>query len=167
MIIAVLPRAAQLCVALDDLARRINEYAPDEHSAQLQDVDTLRIPNVVFHINHEFAELQGVDKIITNPGEFQGLHIEKAFQSIQFRLDKSGAVIISEAYEYPAAAPRHFIVDRPFLIVMKRRSTDEPYFAAWIDNAELLEVIQKANTVTTTKAQNNIGIQGTPLTRRP
>jgi hypothetical protein len=34
--------------------------------------------------------------------------------------------------------PREFIVDRPFLIVIKRRSAEQPYFVAWIDNAELL-----------------------------
>jgi hypothetical protein len=148
---------ADECVVLDDLARRIQAYAPDEHLAKLQDVDTLRIPNVVFHVNHEFNELQGVDKIIKNPGKFQGLYINKAFQSIRFRLDKSGAVVISEAYVVLAAAPRHFIVDHPFLIVMKRRSADEPYFVAWIDNAELLEVIEKAETVSPTTARDSIG----------
>lgn len=41
---------------------------------------------------------------------------------------------------YPAAIPRKFIVDRPFLIVMKRRTAKEPYFVARIENVELLEL---------------------------
>jgi hypothetical protein len=41
---------------------------------------------------------------------------------------------------YPAAIPRHFVVDRPFLIVMKRRSADAPYFVSWMDNTEFLDV---------------------------
>jgi hypothetical protein len=41
---------------------------------------------------------------------------------------------------YPGAIPRHFVVDRPFLIVMKCRSADEPYFVAWIDNTVFLDV---------------------------
>lgn len=140
VIVAVLPRAEHLRAALDDLARRIEEFTPDEYSERLQDFDTLAIPNVAFHVNHEFAELQGVDKIIENPGEFQGLYVSKAWQSIRFRLDKSGATVVSESQTGLSAIPREFVVDRPFLIVMKRRSADEPYFVAWIDNAELLEV---------------------------
>ena len=139
VIVAVLPRAEQLQASLDDLASRIEKYAPEKHLVKLQDIDTLRIPNVVFNVNHEFTELQGLDKVIQNPGEFQNLYIGKAFQSIRFRLDKSGATVISEAHVIPCAVPRHFIVNRPFLIVMKRRSEDNPYFAAWIDNAELLQ----------------------------
>ena len=95
-------------------------------------------PIVLFSENHEFVELQGGDKIIENPGEFQGLFILKAGQSIRFRLDRSGATVTSEAQTFPAAIPREFIVDRPFLIVIKRRSAEQPYFVAWIDNAELL-----------------------------
>lgn len=140
VVVAILPRAEHLRAALDDLARRIEKFAPNEHLAKLQEVDTLAIPNIAFHVNHEFAELQGPDKIIENPGEFRGLHILKAAQSIRFRLDKSGATVVSESSMYPAALPRHFVVDRPFLIVMKRRSADEPYFVAWIDNTEFLDV---------------------------
>lgn len=89
-------------------------------------------------MNHEFVELQGGDKIIENPGEFQCLFILKAGQSIRFRLDKSGATVTSEAQMFLSAIPREFIVDRPFLIVIKRRSAEQPYFVAWIDNAESL-----------------------------
>jgi len=138
VIVAVLPRAEHLTAALDDLAGRIEKSAPDQYSAKLQDIDLLAIPNVLFNVNHEFVELQGGDKIIENPGEFQGLFILKAGQSIRFRLDRSGATVTSEAQTYPAAIPREFIVDRPFLIVIKRRSAEQPYFVAWIDNVELL-----------------------------
>ncbi|MFC1762651.1 hypothetical protein ACFL6U_11295 [Planctomycetota bacterium] len=142
VIVAVLPRAEQLHTALDDLARRIEEHAPDKYGAKLRGIDTLGIPNVVFDVNHEYTEIQGVDKTVNNPGEFHGLYIHKAFQSIRLRFDKSGAAVVSESGVYSMAAPRHFIVDRPFLIVMKQRSADEPYFVAWIDNTEFLEVYQ-------------------------
>jgi len=95
--------------------------APDQDSGRLQEFDTLAIPILAFIVNHEFAELQGADKVIENPGEFDGLHISKAWQSISFLLDQSGATVISESGTSLAAIPRQFIVDRPFLIVMKRR----------------------------------------------
>lgn len=140
VIVAVLPRAADLRAALDELSKRIEKFAPGEHFKKLQETDTLEIPNVAFHLNHEFAELQGVDKVIENPGEFHGLYILKASQSFQFRLDKSGATVISEVHAAAAAIPRCFVVDRPFLIVMKRRTANEPYFVAWIENTEFMDV---------------------------
>jgi len=139
VIVAVLPRAKHLRAALDELAKRIVTFAPDEYSVNLDATDTLAIPNVAFHVNHEFPELQGVDKTIENPGEFHGLYILKAAQSIKFRLDKSGATVVSESHMRAAAIPRDFVVDRPFLIVMKCRSADEPFFVAWIEDVELLE----------------------------
>ena len=139
VIVAVVPRSECLRDALDDLARRIEKYAPDQRSATLEAIDILAVPNVAFNVDHEFAELQGLDKIIENPGEFQGLYIRKAWQSICFRLDKSGVAVVSESGLYPRPIPRQFIVDEPFLIVIKRRSADQPYFVAWIKNAELLQ----------------------------
>lgn len=135
VIVAMLPRATHLCGALDDLEKRIASSTPD----QLLEVDRMMIPNVAFSVDHDFAELEGDDKLIENPGEFQGLFIASASQSINFRLDKSGATVVSESHVAVGAMPREFIVDRPFLIVMKRRSEVQPYFVAWVENAELLE----------------------------
>lgn len=143
LIVAVLPRSEDLRAALSDLKSRIENSVPDEYSEDLQDTDTLKIPNIVFNVNHDFADLQGNDKTIENAGEFQGLNILKATQSIRFCLEKSGATVVSETNWYAGALPRRFVFDRPFLIVMKRRSSNEPFFAAWIDNAELLDVIPK------------------------
>jgi hypothetical protein len=139
VIVAVVPRSVHLLAALDDLARRIEKYAPDQGSAKLEAFDILAVPNVLFNVNHEFAELQGRDKIIENPGEFQGMYIVRAWQSILFRLDKSGVAVVSESGMAAAPVPRQFIIDEPFLVVMKRRSADQPYFVAWIENIELLQ----------------------------
>lgn len=140
VIVAVLPRAEHLRAALNDLAGRIETFASeDEYAGRLQTIDALAIPNIVFHLNHEFTELQGSEKTIENAGEFQGLYLSRAAQSIGFRLDKSGATVISETNTVAAAIPRTFIVNRPFLVVMKQRQADQPYFVAWIENTELLE----------------------------
>ncbi len=136
IIIAVLPRPKNLRAGLDDLARRTEKTFS---SQKLYETDVLAIPNISFYLNHEFAELQGPDKTIENAGEFQGLYLAKAWQSIKFRLDKDGVAVVSESGAVAGASPRNFIVNRPFLVVVKRRSVAEPYFAAWIDNVELLE----------------------------
>ena len=59
----------------------------------------------------------------------------------RFRLDERGAVLKSEAYHGPVASkggPRQFIFDKPFLILLEREDAAQPYFALWVDNAELL-----------------------------
>ncbi|MCA9235358.1 MAG: hypothetical protein KDA44_07790 [Planctomycetales bacterium] len=142
VIVAVLPRASDLRDAWTDLADRIETSAPDEQMANLHASDSIAIPNVAFYVQHEFVELQGEDKTIKNPGESRGAPMMTAAQSIEFRLDKSGATVFSEAEILDAAAMgRRFVVDQPFLVVMKRRSSDQPYFVAWIDNAEFLEAV--------------------------
>jgi hypothetical protein len=32
----------------------------------------------------------------------------------------------------------YYVFDRPFLIYLKKRGATRPYFAMWVDNAELL-----------------------------
>lgn len=32
----------------------------------------------------------------------------------------------------------HYVCDRPFLIVVKKRGAKQPFFVMWVDNAELL-----------------------------
>lgn len=140
VIVAILPRPEHLHAALDELTKRIEKFAPAGYQDGVE-ADVMAIPNIAFHVNHEFAELQGVDKIIENPGEFRGLSILKASQSILFHLDKSGVTLVSESHVTAGSSiPRDFVVDRPFLIVMKRRSSAKPFFVAWIDNPELLEL---------------------------
>lgn len=68
-----------------------------------------RRPN---HCQRHTTELQGPDKRIAEPEAVRGLYVVKAWQSISFQLDKSGASIDSGAGILVGAIPRHFIVDR-------------------------------------------------------
>ncbi|MEX0775760.1 MAG: hypothetical protein WD042_08625 [Phycisphaeraceae bacterium] len=139
VIVAVLPRREHLRALLDELTGLAQEPTSSAGASRLSQVDTMAIPNVVFRADHAFTELAGGDKVIQNAGEYQGLFIAAARQTINFRLDKSGAAVISESHLYAGADPRHFIVNRPFLIVMKLHNQTQPYFVAWIENIELLD----------------------------
>ncbi|MHC4438388.1 MAG: hypothetical protein ACYS3S_13590, partial [Planctomycetota bacterium] len=55
-----------------------------------------------------------------------------------FKLDSCGAMLESEATIMTASIPRYFIFNRPFLIYMKKRDCEQPFFVMWVDNAELL-----------------------------
>ena len=66
------------------------------------------------------------------------LYLGRAYQMIQFRLDKSGADLASVSEAMVASGPRDFHFDRPYLITMARRGAEHPYFAMWVDNDELM-----------------------------
>ena len=64
--------------------------------------------------------------------------ILEATQRIKFKLDRCGAMLESEATVFVVASGRYFIFNRPFLVYMKKRDCDQPFFVMWVDNAELL-----------------------------
>jgi hypothetical protein len=100
--------------------------------------DTVSVPDTVFRIAHHFAELEG--RTPAN-AKLENLPLVAALQVVQFRLTRSGAELRSEAAKryLSASVPQDYIFDGPFLIYMKKRGADRPYFAMWVDNAELLQ----------------------------
>ena len=90
---------------------------------------TLVVPNLNFKIQHRFKEFEKVPNLII------------ALQTIDFLLDKNGAAVDSQAVvqaQSKGVPCVGFEFTRPFLIVMRKRGTTEPYFVMWVDNAELL-----------------------------
>lgn len=95
--------------------------------------DVLLVPEMAWHIAHRFAELEG--QAFTN-AQLKGQSIDLARQDIQFRLDRSGAELKSEAKTYMLPVPTYYVFNRPFILYMKKRAM--PYFVMWVQNAELL-----------------------------
>lgn len=99
--------------------------------------DTLKIPNIDFKTEKEFKELENKPFKISDGNSYI---IEKAIQTIQFELDKTGGKIKSEAGMGIAKTalireePRDFSVDNTFTIFLKENDKDMPYFAAKIEN---------------------------------
>ena len=105
--------------------------------------ETLLVPDVAIGMLHHFSELEGTGRAFENK-TLQGSFLAVAQQSVQFRLDRGGAVLRAEALIAAAKsaeprAPLQILFDRPFFLLMKKRGAAHPYFAVWIDNAELLE----------------------------
>ena len=96
--------------------------------------DELRVPEMFWRIDHRFKEL--TDKMVANSNP--PMPIVEALQMIEFRLDRSGAVLESEARLIVMSAPRHFEFNRPFLVYVQKRDAEHPFFVMWVDNAELL-----------------------------
>jgi hypothetical protein len=105
--------------------------------------EPVHIPKLNFDYTTSFSSLAG--RTIQNAPHYKGNELAAALQSIRFKLDERGAVLKSEAAlivksasKYREGDPRTFIVDGPFLILMIRAKAPQPYFAMWVDNAELL-----------------------------
>jgi hypothetical protein len=102
--------------------------------------ESVVIPLLNFDLSQENCELYG--KPITTPGPLKATPIILALQDVRFRLDERGAILKSEAIQVKSGCgpgpPRQFIFDKPFLILLERKDAKRPYFALWVDNAELL-----------------------------
>lgn len=99
--------------------------------------DVLLIPNQDWDVAHRFVEIEGGDKRLRNKG-FDQYWIDSAIQTIRFKLDRSGAELVSEAAIPMKPMPTMYIFDRPFLIAIRKRGCEQPFFVMWVANSELL-----------------------------
>jgi hypothetical protein len=137
VVAAVVEPKASLAQTLDYVSSRINDFRQEinyERTSSLEDMDVLIVPEMFWEIEHDFNEL--LDKIVANANP--AMPIITAKQRIKFKLDRCGAMLESEAIIAAAAIPRYFIFNRPFLIYIKKRECEQPFFVMWVDNAELL-----------------------------
>ena len=98
----------------------------------------MKVPNIRINEKTEFTEIQNKSFLFSNGDSY---HIEKALQTIQFELDKTGGKIKSEAgmmvkYESVIMVDeiREFAIDDTFAIFLKEESKDNPYFAGKISD---------------------------------
>lgn len=117
------------------LEGKIASFTKDELAHRFGINDVFLVPNMFWRITHHFQELEG--KFLHNKG-YEKYWIKEAFQMVQFKLDRSGAELKSEAKLHAAPTPKHFIFDRPFLVYIKKRQAKYPFFVMWVNNAELL-----------------------------
>lgn len=100
--------------------------------------DTLKVPNIDIDKTISYDEL--CEKRIIGT-EYK---ITKALQTIKFKMDNKGGTLKSEAVigiMRMSLAPdmsRHFDFDQPFVMFLKEKGKDKPYFAARVENTEFL-----------------------------
>jgi hypothetical protein len=108
--------------------------------------DEFQMPKLNFDLRRNFKELEGLVLQPSTTAKIKGpLTVSEVKQLVRFQLNEKGAVLKSEATMVmtmsAAGGPPHrnLIFDPPFLILMKRKTSDQPYFALWIGNTTLLE----------------------------
>ena len=136
LVVAVTEPRSSLAETIEHLRLQIDQYEKSGHhrtASQLGENEALRVPEMVWRIDHRFTELIG-ERLANIGGP-----ITEAMETVEFRLDRSGATVESEALlATKAAALMHFVFDRPFLVYMQKRGAEQPFFVMWVDNAELL-----------------------------
>lgn len=127
-----------------NIIERNNNYNGNKNFGEK---DTLKVPNLEFKVKEEFEEIQNKTFKFANGSEYR---IEKALQTIEFELDKTGGKIKSEAGMMVNKASlgeweeiRNFNVDNTFTIFLKEEGKELPYFAAQIDD---ISKFQTSNT---------------------
>ena len=112
--------------------RKSENAGPSAKIQALGRNDILKVPEMIWRIDHRFSELTG--KKVANVD----MPIVEALQTTIFRLDRHGAVLKSEAHLAVKSLPEEFLFNRPFLVYMQKRGAEHPFFVMWVDNAELL-----------------------------
>ena len=151
VILARMPRSETLRATIDSVEQAIARFKDDpdyETLRRLRTIDQLTVPDVLYNLIHHFTELEG--RPFGN-ADWTGARSLLALQTIEFSLSRTGVILRSVAVfaasrrSEQIQEPRLLYFDRPFLIYAKKRRPDaQPFFAMWVDNAELLRPYQRA-----------------------
>jgi len=128
--LALVPPLATLGETARDVLSRVKGVEP----SSLPEWSDLIVPVIDFDLTRDYAELTGRPLHVR---KFNGQPIGMATQQIRFKLDERGAVLKSEAL-IAVLGSSELAFNQPFLVLLQYQDNELPYFAAWIDNPELL-----------------------------
>lgn len=137
LLLARIPPKATLGETVQGLLDAASKHKP----GKMEEGDQVLIPCLNFDARASYRNLEAVFGKPPGAG-FYG--IQEARQGILFRLDESGATLESWAMLYAVLngdtppPPRNFFFNGPFLILLMKAAAATPYFAAWIEDPELL-----------------------------
>lgn len=119
----------------------LNEKDKYSGNLNMKENETLKIPNIEFKEKKEFKEIENKSFFFANGEEYS---IEKALQVIEFKLDRKGGKVKSEAgmmvkNEMASLNEniREFSIDDTFAIFLVQEGKNVPYFASKISDIKL------------------------------
>jgi len=141
LVLARIKRRATLQDTLEELERRtasserkwVPSFGPEA---------VLLVPNMNWQMDHSFPELEG-KKLRHADSPRAPAELTFAKQFIHFKLDRRGAILRSRSligtdWSADDVKLERYVFDRPYLIVLRNRDSQQPFFVMWVDNAELL-----------------------------
>lgn len=140
IVLACVPRGETLEATYNDVQRRMkNATDSGRFPHAVEPMDYLTVPSMNWRIVHHYSELEG--KTIRS-GSYAGQPILQAIEDTRLRLGHDGVKLRSESDIAVGCVPRCYDFTRPFLLYMKQRDSDRPYFVMWVENAELLKPLE-------------------------
>lgn len=137
ILIAQIPPCSRLGVTVGAALDRLERLRPDDRA--LRSDEELCVPRLQLEMNRRFDEF--AHRPLCNQ-DLQGKSFDEVQQRVKFKLDEVGASVTAEAvmYAYGMPAPkRDFIVRRPFLLMLIRRSAPIPYLALWVETTAWMQ----------------------------
>ena len=143
IIISTVKPEATLLKTYEKIQMLVQKYPNENHKTNPQIPDeernrtffiTLAIPKINFNINHIYSDFSNQKIKNTN------YYLKNIVQNICFNLNEKGAKLKSVTYmECKMGSPLKLNVRGPFIIILKNKTSDFPYFMAYLGNDELLE----------------------------
>jgi hypothetical protein len=122
------------------LTERVDELMSWKYS--LTGYDIVDIPKLGFDITTNYQTIEG-NRVKSNAQNYQ---IGLAKQRIGFYLNEKGAEVNTETLlevvfgePMQGGKPKTMKFDKPFFLMLKRIDNNDPYFALWIANTELMK----------------------------
>jgi len=129
LVLAKVAPESTLQATLNGVLRRARNDTGNDHGKRVENLEPVVIPLLTVDVSRHYTELESLEL--------------DARQRIIFRLDETGARLESDAEiivaEGGPSGSRRFIFDKPFLVYLKRKSSQVPYFAMWVETREVLE----------------------------
>jgi hypothetical protein len=103
--------------------------------------DKLIIPMINYNLEKNYSEIENQ---LFKTSDNSSLQITLAYQNIAFCMNEYGIAIQDNVWLGYAALqesehkPKLLILDKPFVLILKRKDSDYPYFAMKIRNTELM-----------------------------
>jgi hypothetical protein len=120
------------------------ERATQENKVEITADDEIRVPVLEYKLNRSYDELIGKTILGFKNNIYYFL---VAQQMIRFEMNEKGVELESEV-EMAAECeeepdfenlPKKLFYDKPFLIILKEKNAEHPYFLMWVNNAELMQ----------------------------
>lgn len=134
---AKIPLQLSLADAYQTVLKRVNSSTGELFNGG----DILKIPYIKFDTTANYREIEGAT---LENGRLYGRTFQQVSQRISFDLNDQGIKLESSAHSYldfvdlENPPPRVLAFDKPFLIIMKRKGADLPYFMYWVSGVEFM-----------------------------
>jgi hypothetical protein len=130
---------------LGDTVMSVRERIAQTNVESAATNDLLIVPRMKLNLIREYSEIEGLYLVPQGTNIAKDLVLLSAVQNTQFELNEKGVELRSEAHmsigcgKQEEPVPKHkLIFNKPFLVLLGRTGAKAPYFALWVDNAELL-----------------------------